>query len=121
MKYKARLVAKGCVQQPGFDYNETYSPVVQLETIRAILALVPIYNLKINQMDIKGAYLNGYLSEQVYMKQPEEYEDKTGHICHLKKTLYRLKQAGHKWNKEFNRKIHTKDFHQLKSDPCAYI
>ena len=72
-------------------------------------------------MDIKGAYLNGYLSEQVYMKQPDGYKDGTGCICYLKKTLYGLKQARHKWNKEFNRKIHTKDFHQLKSDPCAYI
>ena len=93
MKYKGRLVAKGCAQHPGFDYNETYSPVIQLEMIRAILALVPIYNLKINQMDIKGTYLNRYLYEQVYMKQPEGYENKTGHICHLKKTLYGLKTS----------------------------
>ena len=78
--------------------------------IRTILALVLIYNLKINQMDIKGAFLNRYLSEQVYMKQPEGYEDETGCICHLKKTLYGLKQARHEWNKEFDRKIYTKDF-----------
>ena len=120
-KYKARLVAKGCLQCPEFDYNETYSPVVQLETIRAILALVPIYGLKINQMDIKSAYLNRYISEQVYMKQPDGYEDGTGCICYLKKTLYGLKKARCEWNKEFDRQICTKGFHQLKSDPCAYI
>ena len=55
------------------------------------------------------------------MKQPDGYEDGTGCICYLKKTLYGLKQARHEWNKEFNRQIHTKGFHQLRSDPCAYI
>ena len=55
------------------------------------------------------------------MKQPDGYKDRTGHICYLKKTLYGLKQAVHEWNKEFDRQIHTKGFHQLKSDPCPYI
>jgi hypothetical protein len=59
-KYKARLVIKGCSQRPGFDFNETYSLVVRMETIQSILAMVP-------QMDIKGAYLNGILKDDVYM------------------------------------------------------
>ena len=58
LKYKARLVVKGCAQRPGFDYNDTFSPVVRLETIRAILSMVPSKKLQIQQMDVKGAYLN---------------------------------------------------------------
>ena len=65
--YKACLVAKGCAQRPGFDYNNTFSPVVCLETIWAILSQVPKMGLKIQQMDVKGAYLNGILKEKVYM------------------------------------------------------
>lgn len=70
-------MAKGCTQHPGHDYVETFSPVVWMETIRAILALTPIEKLKIQQMDIKGAYLNGILQEKVYMRQPEWYKDST--------------------------------------------
>ena len=77
-KYKARLVAKGCAQCLGHDYLKTHSPIVQLETIRAILAIAPMQKLHIQQMDIKGAYLNSTLKEHVYMQQPEGFADGTG-------------------------------------------
>ena len=78
VKYKAQLVAKGCTQQPGHDYLETHSPVIRMESIRAILAIAATRKLHMHQMDIKGAYLNGTLKERVYMKQPEGFDDGTG-------------------------------------------
>ena len=87
IKHKAQLVAKGCTQHPGHNYVETFSPVVHMETIQAILALVLIEGLKIQQMDIKGVYLNRILKEKVYMQQPEGYEDGTKQVCKLVKTV----------------------------------
>jgi len=119
--HRARLVVKGCVQRPGHKYMETYSPVVRVETLRACLALVPVKGLKVKQMDIKGAYLNGILQETVYMKQPEGFEDGTGRVCKLIKTLYGLKQSGREWNKQLDEKLRNHGYKRLTSDPCAYV
>ena len=113
-RYKARLVAKGCLQRPGYDYQETFLPVVQMETIRAILSLVPVKKLKIQQMDIEGAYLNGILKDKAYMEQKNEgYNDGTGRVCLLIKALYGLKQSGHEWNAELNKKLKEFRFNPL--------
>jgi len=121
VKYKARLVAKGCAQRPGYDYIETHSPVVHMETICAILAIAPMRKLHIQQLDVKGAYLNGKLKECVFMKQPEGYNDGTGRICLLIKTLYSLKQARQEWNLKFDAKLHKKGYKWLRSNTCMYI
>jgi len=121
VKYKARLVAKGCAQQPGHDYLETHSPVVRMESIRAILAIAATRKLHMHQMDVKGAYLNGMLKECVYMKQPEGFDNGTGRICQLIKTLYGLKQAGREWNIEFNSKLTKRGYKRLFSNSCVYI
>jgi len=94
LKYKARLVTKGYSQRPGHDYVEMHSPVIRLETIRALLATVVKHKLYIHQMDTKGTYLNGVLKEKVYIKQPEGFNNGSRHICQLVKMLYGLKQAG---------------------------
>jgi hypothetical protein len=72
-------------------------------------------------MDVKGAYLNGILTETIYMKQPDGYENGTDQMCHLVKTLYSLKQAGREWNKELDAKLCQHKFTHLRSDPCAYV
>jgi len=121
LKYKARLVAKGCTQCLGYNYLETHSPVVRMETIRSLLAVAAKHKLYIHQMDIKGAYLNGILKEKVYMKQPEGYNDGSGRVCLLIKTLYGLKQAGCEWNHEFDSKMRKRRYTCLQSDPCMYV
>ena len=92
-----------------------------METIHAILAIAPSHKLHIQQLDVKGAYLNGKLKEQVLMRQPEGYNNGTGCVCLLIKTLYGLKQAGREWNLEFDAKLHKKGYACLRSDPCVYI
>jgi len=94
---------------------------VRLETIRAILAIAPTRKLHIQQMDVKGAYLNGTLKERVYMQQPEGFADGTGRVCLLIKTLYGLKQAGHEWNIELDTELRKRGYACLCSDPCVYI
>ena len=121
LKYKGRLVVKGFAQRPGFDYVETFSPIVRMETLRAILALSALKRLEIGQLDVKGAYLNGILKERVFMRQPEGYEDGSGRACLLIKTLYGLKQSGREWNNELDSKLKKHAFVQLLSDPCAYV
>ena len=94
VKYKARLVARGFTQRPGLDYDETFLPVVRFETIRALLAMVSCKKLKVRQLDVKGAYLNGILTQPIYMEQPMGFDDGSGLVCLLIKSIYGLKQAG---------------------------
>jgi len=93
--YKARLVAKGFRQIQGVDYDKTFSPIAMLKSIRILLAIAAYYDYEIWQMDIKTTFLNGNLSEDVYMTQPEGFVDSNnaGKICKLKKSIYGLKQA----------------------------
>jgi len=121
VKFKARLVAKGYSQILGMDYMDTFAPVVHLETIRSVMSTAASLDWEIQQMDVKEVYLNGILKEEVYMEQPEGYNDRTGRVCRLKKTLYGLKQSGHEWNIELNQRLTSIGFRQLKSDPCMYI
>ena len=93
-KYKARLVIKGYKQKEGLDYFDTYSPVTRISSIRMLIAIAAIHNLKIHQMDVKTAFLNGNLDEEIYM-EPEGFivlgQEKK--VCQLVKSLYGLKQA----------------------------
>ncbi|KAI3735800.1 hypothetical protein L6452_15315 [Arctium lappa] len=99
IRNKARLVAKGYRQEEELDYNETYAPVARLEAIRMFLAYVAHKNFTVFQMDVKTAFLNGILKEEVYVSQPEGFvnQEKPDHVYILDKALYGLKQAPRAW------------------------
>jgi len=95
VRNKARLVAKGYNQEEGINYGETYAPVARLEVVRLLLACACMNGFKLHQMDVKSAFLNGYIDEEVYVSQPFGFEDHNhpDHIFKLSKALYGLKQA----------------------------
>ena len=98
-RHKARLVAKGFHQQPGLDYDETYSPVIKPTTVRTVLSLAISSGWSLRQIDIQNAFLHGTLIEQVSMSQPPGYQHPNfpTHVCQLQKAIYGLKQAPRAW------------------------
>lgn len=117
--YKARLVAQGFTQKYGEDYDEIFAPVVRPTTIRMLLNIAARKNLKVRQFDIKSAFLNGTLSEEIFMRQPKGFEigDK---VCRLNKALYGLKQSAHVWNQTIDKTLSAFGFKVSESDPCLY-
>jgi hypothetical protein len=95
VKNKSRLVAQGYTQVEGLDFDETFALVARLEAIRILLAYACSRNIKLYQMDVKSDFLNGKISELVYVEQPPSFEDptKTNHVYKLSEALYGLKQA----------------------------
>ena len=122
-RHKACLVAQGFSKKYGQDYDETFSPVVRFETMRTIIALAIQNGLKLHQMDVTTAFLNGELKEEVYMKQPERYvvKGKEGLVCKLKKSIYGLKQSPRCWNLAFDNYLKQTRFVQAAGDPCLYM
>jgi hypothetical protein len=98
-KYKSRFVTRGFSQKEGIDYEETFAPVARYTSIRTIIALSAKMKWKLHQMDVKTAFLNSVIEEEVYIEQPQgfEVEDRKSHLCRLKKDLYGLKQAPRAW------------------------
>ncbi|KAM2724743.1 hypothetical protein EV1_027531 [Malus domestica] len=120
--YKARLVAKGYRQREGIDYEETFSPVAMIKSIRILLAIAAYHDYEIWQMDVKTAFLNGYLEEELYMTQPEGFVSKSEKtkVCKLQRSIYGLKQASRSWNIRFDTEIKTFGFTQNEDDNCVY-
>ncbi|GJW26677.1 retrotransposon protein, putative, ty1-copia subclass [Tanacetum coccineum] len=120
--FKAHLVAKGFTQTYGVDYEETFSPVADIRAIRILLAIAAYYDYEIWQMDVKTAFLNGHLSEEVYMEQPKGFVNPKypNHVCKLKRSIYGLKQASRQWNKRFDDEIKKFGFTQNPDESCVY-
>ncbi|GJR91241.1 retrovirus-related pol polyprotein from transposon TNT 1-94 [Tanacetum coccineum] len=122
-RYRARLVVKGYAQKEGIDFNEIFSPVVRMTTIRVVLAMCATYDLHLEQLDVKTAFLHGNLEEEIYMLQPEGFKQKGKEnlVCRLNKSLYGLKQAPRCWYKRFDSFIRSLEYNRLHADPCAYF
>ena len=120
--FKARLVAKGFRQKEGIDYFDTYAPVARTTTIRVLFALASLHNLYVHQMDVKTAFLNGDLDEEVYMEQPEGFvlPNNEHKVCKLKKSIYGLKQAPKQWHVKFDNAILSNGFRHNNGDKCLY-
>lgn len=120
-KYKARLVARGFSQQYLEDYDETFAPVTRITTLRFMLAFSNQYDLLIHHMDVKTAFLNGILKEEIYMEVPDGIKADRDQVCRLNKSLYGLKQSSRCWFERFDNIITQKGFKNSKVDPCLYI
>ena len=120
--YKARLVVKGFRQVQGVDYDETFSPIAKLKSVQIMLAIAAFYDYEIWQMDVKTAFLNGYLKEELYMMQPEGFVDPKGanKVCKLQRSIYGLVQASRSWNIRFDSVIKAYGFIQTFGEACIY-
>lgn len=119
-RLKARIVARGFDQIRGIDYSETFAPVARHASIRILLCYAASKRLKIRIFDINTAFLNGKLSEQIFMMQPEGFDDNSGRVCLLKRSLYGLKQASKEWNAILTEFLKEIGFDDTDDDPCIF-
>ena len=120
VRFKARLVAQGYAQEKGIDYSETFAPVARFSSIRVILSIAANQNWTLNHMDVKTAFLNGDLCEEIYLKEPQGYSSNPSKVWRLKKALYGLKQAPRSWNIRLHTFLVDQKFSRCESDHSVY-
>ncbi|KAL0434409.1 UNVERIFIED_CONTAM: hypothetical protein Slati_2775200 [Sesamum latifolium] len=120
--FKARLVTKGYTQRPGVDFEKTYSPVAMAKSIRILLAIAAWYDYEIWQMNVKTAFLNYFVEEEIFIDQPEGFTSvgEEQKVCRLLRSIYGLIQAFRSWNTHFDEVIRGYDFIKNEHDPCVY-
>jgi hypothetical protein len=123
VRNKLRLVAQGYSQREGIDYEETFAPVARLEAIRILLAFAVAKGFKLYQMDMKSAFLNGFLKEEVYVKQPPGFEsvEFPHKMYRLRKALYVLKQAPRAWYGRLRVFFFSEGFEMGKVDKTLFL
>ncbi|KAE8661030.1 Importin subunit beta-1 [Hibiscus syriacus] len=119
-RYKARLVARGFTQTYGLDYDETFAHVAKLNTVRVLLSLAVNLYWPLTQLDVKNVFLNGDLSEEVYMDFPSGFEEEKGRLCRLKKSLYGLKQSPRAWFIRFAKAMTSRNYTQGQADHTLF-
>ena len=120
VKRKARLVAQGFSQKQGIDYEDVFAPVARGVTMRMLLSMAGERKYIVKQYDVKTAFLNGTLKEEIFMKPPEGLDTK-GKVCKLNKSLYGLKQAARVWNHMLHESLIKRGFEQNETDNCLYL
>jgi hypothetical protein len=121
-RYKARVCAKGFKQTKGVDFEEVFAPVSRQVTLRTLLAVAAAKDLEVEQLDVKTAFLNGDLEEEIWMEQPEGFEiGGKDRACHLQKALYGLKQAARAWHLKLTREMGTLGFEPSSADPAQFV
>ncbi|MCO5560235.1 hypothetical protein L7F22_013846 [Adiantum nelumboides] len=122
-RYKARLVARGFTQIPGMDYSETFSPVLRITSFRVLIAIAALFGFLLHQMDVRTAFLNGDLQEEIYMSQPDGGYTSLQHpdyVCRLLKALYGLKQSPRQWYLRFHQCMISLGYTRFQSDANVY-
>ena len=121
-RYKARLVALGNKQKYGVDYEEIFSPVAKMTTVRTILSIAASQSWRLHQMDVKNAFLHGDLQEEIYMKLPSGMTTSSPHdVCKLRRSLYGLKQAPRAWFEKFRSTLISFSFTQNQYDSSLFL
>ena len=118
----ARLVAKGYRQRESIDYFDTYAPVSRMSSIKTLIAASALKGLYIHQLDVKTAFLNNYLNEEIYLEQPEGFvmPGQKNKVCRLVKSLYGLKQAPKQCHERFDTTVTVFVFRHNSADRCIY-